>query len=157
MAYICKKLPLKHSVEWEGLHRWLSGKESDCQCGSQRRHWFDPWVEKIPWRRKWQPTPVFLPAKSRGYRRLVGYSPWGCKESDMSDDACTHVEWGKRGKKANNFRTVSIPWFHVSEVHLYIIIQMTKSCKICKQTDNDGSLLEEIKVKIGGKFARFSK
>ena len=41
-----------------GLPWWLSGKESSCQY---RRHSFDPWVEKIPWRRKWQPTPVFLP------------------------------------------------------------------------------------------------
>ena len=38
---------------------------------------FDPWVGKIPWRRKWQPTPVFLPGKSHGQRGLVGYSPWG--------------------------------------------------------------------------------
>ena len=40
-----------------GLSRWLRGKESSCQC---RRHEFDPWVREIPWRRKWQPTPVFL-------------------------------------------------------------------------------------------------
>ena len=40
----------------------------------------DPWVGKIPWRRKWQPTPVFLPGKSNGLSILVGYSPWGCKE-----------------------------------------------------------------------------
>ena len=46
--------------------------------------WFDPWVGKIPWRRKWQPTPVFLPGKCHGQRSLVGYSPWGCKESDMT-------------------------------------------------------------------------
>ena len=44
-----------------------------------RRCWFDPWVGKIPWRRKWQPTPVFLPGKSHGQRSLVGYSPWGHK------------------------------------------------------------------------------
>ena len=42
-------------------------------------HGFHPWVGKIPWRRKWQPTPVFLPGKSRGQRSLVGYSPWGHK------------------------------------------------------------------------------
>ena len=47
------------------------------------RHRFDPWVWKIPWRRKWQPTPVLLPGKSHGQRSLVGYSPWGRKESDM--------------------------------------------------------------------------
>ena len=41
----------------------------------------DPWVEKIPWRRKWQPTPVFLPGESHGQRSLVGYSLWGHKES----------------------------------------------------------------------------
>ena len=52
------------------------GKESACQC---RRHWFDPWVMKIPWKRKWQPTPVFLPGKSYGQKSLVGYSPWGWK------------------------------------------------------------------------------
>ena len=38
----------------------------------------DPWVRKIPWRRKWQPNPVFLPGKSHGQNILVGYSPWGC-------------------------------------------------------------------------------
>ena len=39
-------------------------------------HRFHPWLRKIPWRRKWQPTPVFLPGKSHGHRSLVGYSPW---------------------------------------------------------------------------------
>ena len=39
----------------------------------------DPWVGKIPWRRKWQSTPVFLPGESHGQRSLMGYSPWGCK------------------------------------------------------------------------------
>ena len=41
----------------------------------------DPCARKNPWRRKWQPTSVFLPGKSHGQRSLVGYSPWGCKES----------------------------------------------------------------------------
>ena len=58
---------------------WLSGKESSCQC---RRCGFDPWVRKIPWRRKWWPTPLFLPGKSHRQRSQVGYSPWGRKESD---------------------------------------------------------------------------
>ena len=53
---------------------WLSGKESACQS---RRHRFNPWVGKIPWRRKWQPTPVVLPGKCHGQRSLVGYGPWG--------------------------------------------------------------------------------
>ena len=45
---------------------------------------FDPWVRKIPWRRKWQPTPVFLPGKSHGQKSLASYSPWVSKESDMT-------------------------------------------------------------------------
>ena len=46
---------------------------------------FNPWVRKIPWRRKWQPTPVFSPGESHGQRNLVGYSPWGQEESDMAE------------------------------------------------------------------------
>ena len=57
-----------------GLHRWLSGKESACQCRRCRRHGFNLWVRKIPWRRKWQPPAVFLPAKSHGQSSLVSYS-----------------------------------------------------------------------------------
>ena len=51
---------------------WLSSIEAICQF---RRDGFNPWVGKIPWRRKWQPTPIFLPGKSHGQRSLVGYSP----------------------------------------------------------------------------------
>ena len=60
----------------QGLRWWLRGKESACQS---RRCRFNPWVRKIPWWRKWQPTPVFLPGKSHGQKRLVGYSLWGHK------------------------------------------------------------------------------
>ena len=56
--------------------RWLSGKESICQC---RRHRFHPWGRKIPWRRKRPPTPVVLPGKFHGQKSLVGYSPWVCR------------------------------------------------------------------------------
>ena len=61
----------------EGLPRWLSGKDSACQCRRSRRHGFDPWVGKISWSRKWQSTLVFLPGKSHGQKRLASYSPWG--------------------------------------------------------------------------------
>ena len=44
-----------------------------------RRHWFDPGVRMIPWIRKWQPIPVFLPGESHGQKNLVDYSPWGPK------------------------------------------------------------------------------
>ena len=64
-----------------GLSWRLNSKESSCQYG---KCGFDPWVGKIPWRRKQQPTPVFLPGESHGQRSLMDYSPWGCKESDMT-------------------------------------------------------------------------
>ena len=46
---------------------------------------FDPWAEKITWRRVWQPTLVFLPVESHGQRSLVGYNPQGCKELDTTE------------------------------------------------------------------------
>ena len=64
------------------MARWLGGKESACQCGRGR---FDPWVGKIPWRRKRQPIPVSLPEESHGQRSLVGYRPWDCKELDSAE------------------------------------------------------------------------
>ena len=59
-----------------GLLRGLSDKGPACQC---RRRRFNPWVRKIPWRRKWQFISAFLPGKSHGQRSLVGYSVWGHK------------------------------------------------------------------------------
>ena len=53
--------------------------------GRHKRCGFNPWVGKIPWSRKWHPTPVFLPAESDGQRSLVGYSPQGCKKLDMTE------------------------------------------------------------------------
>ena len=54
-----------------------SHKESAYRCRRCKRCGFDPWVRKISWSRKWQPTPVFLPRKFNGQRSLAGYSPWG--------------------------------------------------------------------------------
>ena len=72
------------------LPRWHSGKES-ANAGKAREHRFSPWVWKIPWRRKQQSTPVFLPGESHGQRSLVGYSPWGHKEQDMTEQLSTHT------------------------------------------------------------------
>ena len=84
-----------------------------------RRRGLDPWVRKIPWRKKWEPAPVFLPGKSHGQRSLVGYSPWGHKTvghnvdtkqrwsfkillSTMDGEECSFPallsEWGRTGK-----------------------------------------------------------
>ena len=57
------------------------------QCRRHKRRGLDPWVRKIPWREKWQPTPVFLPRESHGERSLVGCGPWGHKESDTTEHA----------------------------------------------------------------------
>ena len=67
---------------------WFSGKDSTCQC---RRHMFDPWVRKIPLRKEWLSTPVFLPRESQGQRSLADYSPWGCKEPDMIEQLSMHT------------------------------------------------------------------
>ena len=64
-----------------GLPWWLTSKESARQYRSSS---FDPWAGKSPWRRKWQPAPVFLTRKSHGQRSLVCYSPWVAKELDMT-------------------------------------------------------------------------
>ena len=66
------------------IPRWLSGKESACPGRRCKRLGFDPWVRKIPWRRKWQPTVVFLLGKSHEQRSLVGYSSWDLKELDTT-------------------------------------------------------------------------
>ena len=63
-------------------------KESACNAGDPG---FDPRIGKIPWRREWQPTPVFLPREFHGQRSLVGYSPWGHKESDTTLPVCTEL------------------------------------------------------------------
>ena len=75
----------------EGFPGGSSGKESACSAGDSNRIGFSPWVGKILWRRKWQPTPVCLPGESHGQRSLVGYIPWGCKESDMIE-ATQHTQ-----------------------------------------------------------------
>ena len=69
-----------------GVPTWLSGKEPTCQCRRCSRCGFSSWVRKIPWSRKWNPTP-FLPGKFHKQRSLVGYSPWSCKELDTAEHA----------------------------------------------------------------------
>ena len=66
------------------------GVSDDRVCPQCERPEFDPWVGKIPWRRKWQPTAVFLPGESHGQRRLVGYGPWGCRELKVTEQLDTY-------------------------------------------------------------------
>ena len=77
-------------------------KESTYQC---RRPRFDPWVRKIPWRREWQPTPVFLPEESHGQRSLAGYSPWGHKDSDATEWLSMHTRQVLEGESTEHGET----------------------------------------------------
>ena len=62
-----------------------SGKGPTYQRRKCKGRGFNAWVGKIPWRRAWQPTPVFLPGESHGQRSLARYGPWGCKELDTTE------------------------------------------------------------------------
>ena len=75
-----------------GLLRWFSGKEFTCQCRRHRRCKFNLWVGKIPWKRKWQPTPVFLPRKSE---KPGGLQPMGSQR--------IRLDWAQLNSK-NNLR-----------------------------------------------------
>ena len=83
LTYHCSVLPFI-SGDSPGLPSVLvsDSKKIHLQGG---RPGFDSWVGKIPWRRAWQPTPVFLPGEPHGQRSLAGYSPWGRKKSDMTE------------------------------------------------------------------------
>ena len=73
----------KHSIPF-GPPGGASGKEPASQCRIFKRLEFDPWVRKIPRKRAWQCTPLFLPGEPHGQRSLAGYSPWSRKESDTT-------------------------------------------------------------------------
>ena len=73
-SYLSRASFIEYGLPW-----WLSGKELACQFRKWKRSRFDLWVWKIPWRKKWQPIPVFLPGKSHGQRSLTGYSPWATR------------------------------------------------------------------------------
>ena len=93
---LCKNIPtdswdLGHRHLWRGFPGGTSGKEPTCQCGRHKRLGFDPWVRKIPWRRAWPPTPVFLPGESHRQRSLAGCSPWSRKEWDTTERLNTHA------------------------------------------------------------------
>ena len=75
-----------HLLLSQTLPRWHSGKQSTCQS---KRHGFSPWVEKIPWRRKW---PVFLPGQFHERQSLEVQSPWSCKELDTTEHVQTHTD-----------------------------------------------------------------
>ena len=87
----CTKLSIKNEIiiktfyDMNDFPSGVSGKEPACQCRKHKRERFHSRARKIPWSRKWQPTPVTLPGESHGQRSLVGYSPWGLKELETTE------------------------------------------------------------------------
>ena len=84
------------SYSERGFPWWLSGKEPACNAGDVGS--IPGWEDSL-WRREWLPTPVFLPGGFHGQRSLVGYSPWGCKESDttkVTEHTQTHAQGGNQ-------------------------------------------------------------
>ena len=69
-----------------------SGDEPTCQGRRHKRHRLNSWARKIFWKRKWQPTLVLAPEKSHGRRSVAGCSPWGPRESDMTQGLSTNRE-----------------------------------------------------------------
>ena len=86
-----------------GFPRCYSSKEPAYQCKRCERCGFDPWFRKIPWRMKWQPTPVFLPGKSFGQKSLAGYSPWGLKR--VGHDRATKQQQQQKEAHIYTWRT----------------------------------------------------
>ena len=90
-------------LEWKWFPCWLNCKEPTCLFRRHKRHGLNPWIRKIPWSRKWQPTPKLLPGKSHGQRSLVGYSPWGRRvghdwETSLTPSLKTISHWWKKLK-----------------------------------------------------------
>ena len=120
-----------------GLPWWFSGKESAfaMQC---RRSRFKPWVRKIPWRRKWQPIPLFSPGEFHGQRSLVDYIPWDHNESDMIEwPTFSYIKlyiWLPIGyekellnlqtfyKKTNISINNILAYFIICNIHIYFVI-----------------------------------
>ena len=83
---------------------------------------FDTLVGKIPWRRQWQHTPVFLPGKSHEQRSLVGYSPRGCKESDSTEHTCINAI-NRRDHKSQLRKGVCFPCEFLALPQLFVLFQ----------------------------------
>ena len=114
---------MKHLVTWvfQGIMSIFGAgngtplQYSCLQCG---RPGFDPWVGKIPWRRSWQPTPVLLPGESHGQRSLGGYSPWGHKELDTTEQLSTarRIKLNVQVRHNKRLRTEIIKWNNYNNI-----------------------------------------
>ena len=119
--------------------RWLSGKPSTCQ---RRRSNFNPWVGQIPWRRKWQPPPIFLPGESHGQTSQAGYSPWGCKRvrHDLTAEQVSHGKtwvnlvfhkWKERTQSPPHGHAISLQAKGTGQGHSEALPHPAWLCLIC--------------------------
>ena len=107
-----------------GLPSQHSGKESLCQSRRSKRHGFDTWVCKIPWSRKWQPTPIFWPGESQGQRSLAGYSSCGSEESDKVEHTHTNREINILFSHLANY------WKRSGHFQYWTILKRVKGCSV---------------------------
>ena len=143
-------LSISQQVPFTKGSRGASGKELTCQCRRHKRFGFSPWVRKIPWKRAWQPTPVFLPGESHGQRSLVGYCPWSHKELDTAEATqyiSMHItlqiccrSWNKKLKQQitlnfyfSNFLTSPLHNYP----HAYSLIKQQQYCSIRRDVHAD--------------------
>ena len=93
--------------EWMKILCWLRWQRNCLQC---RKPGLDPWVRKIPWRREWLPTPMFLPGEFHGQRSLAGYRPWGRKELDTTEWLTLSLSNRKRRNCSVAYNSCRHPW-----------------------------------------------
>ena len=126
----------------QGLPRWHSDKECACQC---RRCGFDR-VRKIPWRRKWQPTAIFLPAEAHGLRNLEGYSLWGCKR--VGKQLSMHAWYLNQGLLISDsmFLKHCIRQFKRQLFHVHYCIQtpLPRLCSLLSLIENTEPKIESL-------------
>ena len=144
-----------------GIPSDASSKEPTCQCRRHKRRRFDPWLGKIPWRRVWQPTTVFLPRESLGQRSLAGCSPWGRTKSDTTQSTQHNgdadienrpMDWslgeeeegGTEGE--TNMETYTLPYF--KQIASGNLLYDSGSSNLCSVTTQRGGMGWE----LGGKF-----
>ena len=108
-------------AQWQRIHR---------QCMGLRRCRLGPWVQKIPWRRAWQPTPVFLPGESHGQRSLTGYSPSRHKESDtveVTESALTTMR-GRSSTAKNKKKSIFKRIKYIQCISCKLYLSNTLNC-----------------------------
>ena len=124
-------------TDWKfilGLSWWLSGREFACQY---RRQGFDPWVGKIPWRRKWKPISVILPGKPHGQGSLVGYNPWGCKRvrhnlATKQQQQSSYLDWSIHPSIHGAFPPIlPFNYFCLLILHLVPLMNFSLICCSC--------------------------